>query len=333
MPIDCNLWPMNILTKPVGEKDRKLIIHPKEAILRKGIRRNQKGELSIIDPKAVKIPDGTYCLERKEQGHRHFLVRGEDNDVAAVYGRRLNVDKTYTNIYPKLKASPLAKIWYQLPKNTVLDFELCWPGHPDSEVTTAIKECPEELHPYFFSAPIVEGENMMGKNSDAWFEGRKQLRKWVGKEYMTKGYKPIYLEGENKAKVLTHLLRYADKMDWEGFVLKELFCDGWWKLKGTNEADVFIIGFKISKAETRMGLATAVKIAVYKKGEVFPMGNVSGFKVEVMEDMTAHPAKYMNRALRVVYQEIAGKGKMKHGFFDGWRDDKSPSECSYAQFE
>jgi hypothetical protein len=326
---------MNILTKPVGEKDRKLIIHPKDAVLRSGMVRSANGDIEIVDPKAVKIKSGLYCIERKEQGHRHFLVR-EQGKPPAVYGRRLNVEKTYTNIYPKLEKSVVAKIWYMMPENTVFDFELCWPGHPDSEVTTAIKECPEDLHPYIFSVPILEGKPMMGSDSMGWFEGRRWLQDFVGKEYMTKGFKPIELGADTKEsiKTLEALLNIADGKGWEGFVLKGMFCDDWWKLKGINEADVFVTGFKISTAETRKGLPTGVKIAVLDEDEkVVDMGNVAGFSLELMNDMKNNPEKYLNKVMRVVYQEIAGKGKMKHGFFNCWRDDKNWQSCSINQFQ
>ena len=42
MPIECSLWPMNILTRASGEKDRKLLVHPQECVKRAGMRRDEK---------------------------------------------------------------------------------------------------------------------------------------------------------------------------------------------------------------------------------------------------------------------------------------------------
>lgn len=335
MPILCDLWPMNLLTKPIGEKDRRLIIHPKEAVLRNGIRRDSEGRLEIVDPKAIKIPDGIYCIEDKEQGHRHIWCCDKEGNYH-LYGRRLNVQQTYTDILPKLNGK--VTCFPPLPPESALDFELCWPGHPDSEVTTAIKDHPEELHPYFFAILIWKGSLVIGDNSFEWFSGRRHLEHHVGKKYMTKGYKPINLDSSTKAGkqkklwVLETLLNKAEEKGKEGFVLKEMMSMGWWKLKGINEADVFVTGFKISDSETLKGLATGVKIAVYKDGKVFNMGNVSGFDRETQTDMAKNPDKYLGRVLRVVYQEIAGKGKMKHGFKDSWRDDKNKESCTFDQF-
>lgn len=339
MPIESNQWPMNILTRPVGEKDRALIVHPKTAVERKGIRKND-GEFIITNRKAIKIKPGTYHLEVKEAGHRHIFFRDDDGDYGC-FGRRLNVNKTYTNIYEKICKMPLPK----LPRETAVDFELIWPGHPDSEVVTAIKECPEELRMRAFSAPIYRGRVLIGDKSDDYETGRILVGKLVGSDRLVKRYKPIEIPKEEPEAILQILLNWAEKRNQEGWVLKEAACRNWYKLKGVNEADVVIIGFKVSSAETRMGMVTAVKVGVYVGEQKYMyVGNVSGFNLEEMEAMTKaynkYDAKdnseknpYRYKVLRIAYQEMAGKGGLKHAFRDCWREDKSPESCFMGQFK
>ncbi len=337
MAVECNLWPMSLLTKPVGSKDRRLIIHPKEAVLRSGICRNSEGLLSIVDASAIKIPYGSYIPERKEEGHRHIYCRDKDGKYY-LYGRRLNVQGTYTNILPKVKGCPNLP---ELPLETALDLELIWPGHPDAQVSSAIKDCPDQLKPMFFAVLIHKGNLLIGQDSLYYPMGRSLLRDLVDLNNMTKSYGAVILTENNRKVMLEKMLRFADSHKFEGFVLKGKACDDWWKLKGLCEADVFVTGFKVSSAKTRMGMITAVEIAVYDdNGQIIDMGNVSGFSVEEMIKMMEAHTKYgttknnpyMFKVLRVVYQEMAAQKKLKHCFKDSWRDDKNDTECLYSQF-
>jgi ATP-dependent DNA ligase len=330
---------MNLLTRPVGEKDRALLVHPKPAVERKGLKRVD-GLLTIADPKAIKIKMPNILIpELKEAGHRHFLARDKKGNYSC-FGRRLNVNKTYTDIYEKIKDMPHP--W--LPKETVIDFELVWPDHPDSEVVTAIKECPEELRMRCFAVPIYKGQSCVNSDIVDYIQGRNRLVRLVGTDLVTKKYKPISISKDTVIHVLEYLLNTAEFMGVEGFVLKAFHCKEWYKLKGINEADVFITGYKISKAETRMGMVTAVKVSVMDGEEIKDIGNVSGFNLEQMNEMTEYynyyDAKgnveenpYWMKTLRIVYQEMAGKGGLKHAFFDSWRDDKNYGLCSIDQFK
>jgi ATP-dependent DNA ligase len=338
MAIECNLWPMSILTKPVGSKDRKLIIHPKEAVLRAGIRRNPEGLLSIVDESMIKIPYGSYFPEVKECGHRHIYCR-DANGNYHMYGRRLNVQGTYTDILPKIQRCPNLP---KLPEETALDLELIYPGHPDAQVSSAIKDCPDKLQPIFFAVLIHKGEVLIGDNSMDYMSGRKLLESLVDKGNLATKFSATIFNKENRKHKLEVLLRYAEGMGQEGFVLKAAACDDWWKLKGLCEADVFVTGFKVSSAKTRMGMITAVEIGVYDdNGKIIDMGNVSGFPVEeMMKMMEAHTKfgttknnPYMFKVLRIIYQEMAAQGMLKHAFKDSWREDKNHTECLYSQFQ
>jgi hypothetical protein len=326
---------MHILTRPVGEKDRALIVHPKPAVDRKCIRKD--GNKIVIDPKGIKIKNfDTLYVEEKSAGHRHLFCR-DINGEFYCFGRRLNVKKKYTDIWPKIYTMPHPN----LPKDTVVDMELVWPGHPDSEVTTAIAECPEELRMRCFAVPILKGMVHIEGYSHEYGYGRKELVELIGKENCVKRYEPIR-SGVDLKYVFEKYLNFAQKNSLEGFVLKEKFCSKWWKLKIADEADVFIMGFKISNAKTRKGMVTAVKVGVMKNDKPTYVGNVSGWNLDEMQRMTKSFNKfgadannpYMHKVIKIQYQELASQGGLKHAFRveNPFREDKGCQSCRWEQF-
>ena len=330
-------WPMNLLTCISGEH-RRLIVKPIDVSPRENFRPDSKGILRVVDIDKIKIHDCVCVPEVKEQGHFHFYCRSKQGEYF-VYGRRQNVNGYYIDIYDKLKAMKLPGI----PKETVIAMELVWPKHPDSKVPTAIKECPEELRMRAFGIPIYQGALLFGPTSLPYNRGRRLLQNILPPESLVESLPPVEFGDKfQSAKMLESLLQLARQKGWEGLVLKEKAYDGWWKLKGIREADVYIHGFKISESDTQYGMVTSVSIAVYDEHnrKAIDMGSVTGFTLEEKQKMTdayrshgdSDTNPYMGKVLRVLYQEVAGKGKLKHAFFDGWRDDKSYWECSKEQF-
>lgn len=328
-------WPMGLLTRDAGER-RVLFVKPNDITPRSNIRPDSNGILRIVDIDKVKLHDTIVVPETKEQGHFHFYCRNEDGEYA-VYGKRQNVDGYYTDIYDNLKDMCLPG----LPKETVAAIELVWPGHPDSKVPTAIKEHPEELRMKALGIPIYQGALLFGPTSLPYNRARRLMQNILPPECIVESFQPVELGDKfQSAKVLESLLALAREKGIEGYVLKERGYDGWWKLKGIREADVFVTGFKISKSDTQYGMVTAVSISCYKGDEEIDMGSVTGFDLDTKQEMTDAYEKYgpdednefYRRCLRVLYQEVAGKGKLKHGFFDGWRDDKGPFQCKWEQF-
>ena len=317
-------WPMNVLTRSTGDS-RVLKVKPKKCIDRSFI--NPDGGLyKITNENKIKIPNGEYYCEIKAGGHFHVYSRdGEGN--YSMYGRRLNVNGQYIDIYPKLKTTPLP----ELPLGTAVALELVWPGYPDSSVPTAIKECPEELSALAFGLAIYKGESYVG-TEEPYSQARKKLVQLFGGTGVIPCTGTLYLDRRNKCGTLESLLTGAYRHAIEGYVLKRFAYDGWWKIKGMQEADVFITGFKVSKSDTYYGQVTAVEVGVYDdEGNVIPMGRVSGFKDPDKYSMTEDPNTYLFRPIRVLYQERASKGLLKHGSFESWRDDKTAKECIYAE--
>jgi len=331
-------WPMDILTIESGER-RKIINSVKDITPRSNIKPDNNGILRIINNDLIKLSDTVVYPEVKEQGHFHFYCRDKNGDYK-MFGRKQNVNGYYIDIYNKLSDMKLPGI----PKETVISIELILPNRPDCQVPTAIKECPAELKIKALGIPIFNGVNLT-KNPHIldYNKSRKILSNILPPEMLCESYSSIELGDKfNTAKILEDFLQKAKEKNIEGWVFKEKGYSGWWKLKGLREADVFITGFKVSESDTQYGLITAVEISCFNKNKNrIGMGSVSGFNMYQKDLLTKEfqrvgdspENKYIGKVIRVVYQEIAGKGKMKHGFFDSWRDDKHFTECSIEQFE
>lgn len=330
-------WPMEHLTRQSGD-GRSLIVHPDKAVGREYIKPLKDNGFAITDSKKIKIPNGLYWCEVKEQGHFHVYARNVSGEYS-MYGRRLGVSGMYNDVYPKLAG---AGILPELPSNTAIAVELIWPGNPDSAVPTAIKESPEELKVKAFGLAIHAGDCLVGKKI-SYMIARKRLISIFGRENCVSSY--LVEISDKKDIELAALLARAKYDGIEGWVLKKYAYYDWWKLKGIREADVYITGFKISTSDTYFGQVTGVSIAVNADGGKLQfkhdMGKVSGFDDFEKHELTnayktygeTDENPYMGRCLRVTYQERAAKGKLKHAFFDGWRDDKSPEDCKLNQFE
>lgn len=329
-------WPMDILTRDAGDR-RVLINKPNEITPRSNMKRDpEDGMLKIVDPDKIKICNCTVYPEIKEQGHFHYICRDFGGNYH-IYGRRQNVNGTYTDLYDELDQLVLP----HLPHETVIGGELIWPGHPDSEVPTAIKSFGNELVFKAFSIPIHKGALLHNASYEM---STGLLNQYFHPEMQVYRGTPIKLGSKrDTAIVLQNLLVEAKKKKIEGWVLKQYGNLGWWKIKGLREADVFITGCKVSKSDTQYGLITSVTIGCMGPDGVIDMGSVTGFDLYEKGKMTTayrqkkrfgnqFETEYHGRVLRVVYQEIAGKGKLKHGVFDGWRDDKIDRDCMMEQF-
>lgn len=340
---ECKQWPMTILTRPSGEDGRKLVCHPKQLIARRFLRRDSIGKLQVTDPDQIKIPRSSYPLvlyaEPKLQGHRH-IYSCDKYGRYHLHSRRLGVDGSFPDLiqdgrfpvaFDELEAFP------PLPRETAIDGELVWPGHPDSEVPTAIKECPEQLQFKAFAVPIHNGKSNIIRG---YHFGRVDLRTALPSRCIARvGTRWRISSVERMVELIEHLLFNCEQEGSEGFVLKEKHYQGWWKLKSIQEADVVMTDYVISKSDTYYGEVTSVRVGAYKNGELVDMGKVSGFDDEEKDQLTEEYQKFGKskvkeepRVLRVQYQELAGRGKLKHAFFDSWRPDKNQFECVIEQF-
>lgn len=112
----------------------------------------------------------------------------------------------------------------------------------------------------------------------------------------------------------------------------------WVKAKKEFTADVVVMGFKPGKNKN-VGLVGAIIFGQYRAMSLEPgsinavgldkMGTARGFDDDLMFKMTAHPAKYKGRVLRITHNGREPTGAFRHPRFDCWRDDKNPKDCVY----
>lgn len=329
-------FPMDKLTVTTG-KNRKLLVKPDSALKRDGI--TLAGDTFTVNPATVKLKPGKYYIETKEQGHFHFYAKDADGQCS-FYSKRETVDGDYRNLWEITNfRTAIQRILPFIPNETAIAVELIWPGHQDSQVPTAIKECPEELRVRALAVAINEGEMIMGTDTP-YAKGRRILRNYFDKQDMVELHGMIVVDDkENTALQLEKLLAKAKKEGIEGFVLKRHHYLHWYKVKGIQECDAFVTGFKRSTSETYDGLVTSLLIGMYDGEEIKQVGRVSGLNDVLKFDITqslnregrGETNPYMNRVLRVTFQEVTVNGNIKHGFFDCWRDDKNAHECSVEQ--
>lgn len=338
-------WPMGELTRKVGDT-RKLLVHPKKIIKREDIdvKALSHPDEEIIPLNAIPSSvqtDVSYVVEKKLQGHRYFYSRDIEGEYH-LWSRRLNVSGQFTNGLTKIGLDwaefPAFK---PLPRGTCLDGELIWPSHPDSAVPTCMKNHPEKLRYVPFGLPFFRKQDFRS-------EGLRTVRDIIEEEL---GYESVEIHEtiahlrtrEHLRRTLEKLYRQARKEGIEGYVLKRVkpHYGIWYKMKTIMDSDVFVIGSNISSSETKYGEVTSVNIGVFNdRKEIVDMGSVSGFDLTETHALTRAFRKYgdskanpyYRRTLRVLYQERAAKGKLKHAFFDCWRPDKNFRDCTLEQF-
>lgn len=332
-------WPMDMLTVESGSK-RKLRCHPKKIVKREDVL--YKNGAQVVSESAISssVPlHQEFNVETKLQGHRYFYCRGEEQ--YHLFSRRENVDGEFTDAGVKFPYLRLGKDeqFPELAPMTCLDGELIWPGHPDSAIPTALTDCPDQLKYVPFAMPFLRGVDLR----DPGHNNYTRVRRYINSHIMpVVTLEAVFTASNRKALAaeLTSFLNKAKLEKVEGFVLKTHHYSGWFKLKGILEADVFVISFVSSDSDTRNGLITSVEVGAYDGDKIVHMGRVSGFDFEEQTQMSmaynrhglTNRNPYYRRALRVLFQEMASRGKMKHGFFDCWRNDKDAEACSMEQF-
>jgi bifunctional non-homologous end joining protein LigD len=125
----------------------------------------------------------------------------------------------------------------------------------------------------------------------------------------------------------------------------------WLKVKVSFDADVVIVGWTEGE-RARAGTIGSLVMAVYDRGELRYVGNVGtgfgrGLLEEAMERLTAlgeTEALFTERAelrrahwvppelvAKVEHRGVTSAGRLRAPSFQGFRDDKSPEECTFDQ--
>ena len=78
--------------------------------------------------------------------------------------------------------------------------------------------------------------------------------------------------------------------------------------------------------------ASAVEIGVYRNGEVYPVGWISGITEEVKEGIVKNPENWTGRVVSINAMEIEPDTfKFRHAKIIEWRTDKTAHECEFSQ--
>ena len=79
------------------------------------------------------------------------------------------------------------------------------------------------------------------------------------------------------------------------------------------------------------GWKTAIKIGLYKDGELVPIGTVSsGLTDFYREDFAKNPQKYIGQVIECECMELKD-GSLRHPIFKRFREDKSAEDCKYEE--
>ena len=153
----------------------------------------------------------------------------------------------------------------------------------------------------------------------------------------------------------------------EGVVLKKvdsLYIMGkkpmwqWMKLKQKDEADFFVTGYEDPKVEYTgknitdwnywkevngilmpvtkyyyMGWIGAIEFSAYVNGEVTKICTCSGISEELRAEISANPAKYINRVAKVTFMEKTEAGYPRHPRFEQFHESKTARECTWELAE
>lgn len=237
-----------------------------------------------------------FFIEEKFDGHRIAIVRNEEGEVLA-YTRTPGIELV------RDKNLPLPPWAGKMPRRTVVECEMIWPGKPASKVPAAIKEHPHELSFMPFAIPFYSGENHTRTRYDAMHNMLKKVTGLAPRYDFTKHWPDIeaYIE-------------YAKERNVEGFILKEAGYHGWWKIKVFWELDLRLVGYKEGQGKYE-GEVGAMELEDADGVRIF----CSGMEDHVRFDLTD---KDIGRLVEVRHNGVTSGGKLRHPRFRRWRDDK-----------
>lgn len=192
---------------------------------------------------------------------------------------------------------------HKLPAGSIVECELVWPGHPASDVVTAMKDCPSELDWRPFAIPFI---NKQDYRSMCYLAMRDLIQRRTRYEV------PVMLMDAYHSEI--SLLQQAEALGLEGYVLKERGYSGWWKLKLEWTLDLEVLGFQAGKGKYE-GHVGALLLRDSKGVEI----RCSGMTEAVRFALTHRD---VGRIVEVEHSGLTVNGKLRHPRFKRWRDDK-----------
>ncbi len=254
-------------------------------------------------------------VQEKFDGHRMAMFKQPDGSVKA-FGRKVRDDLEMLEKYPRLAAHPLVQ-WFQkeAPVLSSVDCEIYVPDGRVSEVKTALLDEELPLGIKVFAAPFWGGKDF-GKLLPTY------IAQHVPEPFRVETYK---LDADTQCK--STMLATANLLGYEGYVLKQNNYANWWKVKVTHTVDCVVTGVIEGKGRN-LGLIGSLECSVYDPdGNLNVIGNVGSgltddMRIEFIDDDP------VGKIVEVEYQALGTNGKVVHGRFIRFRDDKPQHECT-----
>lgn len=135
------------------------------------------------------------------------------------------------------------------------------------------------------------------------------------------------------------------RLQHEGFVLKEKGSRPyqgrgrkvrhWVKAKKAFEADMIVMDFRISKAETKVGepMVESVLCGQFVNGQLEGLVWVGSMEQKWQREFAQNFGRYRGKVVRIRHYQQFKSGSLRHPSFhpDMFRDDKAPTECIFVK--
>lgn len=262
----------------------------------------------------------------KLDGHRITIVRGhKGSDNIQVTGKKEDI-----NLWPKLFECPrLRDMILETPAYSALDGELWAEGVAATSVPTLLNAADDRLQFTAFAIPWWSQADYRELELPAVSFLANQcgipFTKFV--EYDQRTVHVINKEA---------LIRVAEELGLEGFVLKTGHYDGWYKVKPTKTIDVVTMSTKEGNGRNA-GLLGSIVVGVYWRDVLVKVGTVGGWRDH---ERLVTDSQVLGRVLEVKFQSITPHGQLQFARpvrnpddSVRWREDKDPKDCGISQIK
>jgi len=252
----------------------------------------------------------------------------QSSDSVLVFGKDHRPHLEYIERFPRLKKTEWYRALKREPVRTAFDAEIVVPGKPASFVSTALRDPSIPIKIVTFAVPWLRGKDFnapLVKVQEYVEEAGLDFARWWYVDH--KAFK----DGDKDK-----MLKFAEKLGIEGFVLKQHHYEGWFKVKAEQTVDCIVTDWEDGegKYEGQIG-ALVVSVLDENTGHWIEIANCSGMTDAERKQMSKlrKGNKILDRVCEVKYQNVSSKGRLRHPRFVRWRSDKLAEECTIDQLE
>lgn len=275
------------------------------------------------------FPQGRVFMQAKLQGYRATAFKQPNGEVL-VFGRDQRPHLEFTARFPRL----LKEQWFKqfkanAPPNSSIDAEIYVKDQPDSMVATALRDEAIPLVIETFAVPVWGGKELFNVGLDYARDLFHSKRVMDGQSFAVFSEFDKRLE---EAAKLSLALFLGD--GYEGLVIKRHNYDGWWKMKPAQTCDTVVTGVIWGNGKYQGQIGSLV-VSLYNPIEKkwYEVASVSGMDDEMRRSLSEwhNRGDLVGQVVEITYQELAGRGGLKHPRFRRLRDDKPVMECTMDQ--